>query len=293
MTEDDSVKAVDKQKINGYILKWRDSKVLLGCAFCNDLLKSTSILCKVLQEDDVCVVQAFESIFKVKKSLDKLSTTLEQFPSVEMVLGRLRNEKDGLFDQGVELKHHDRAMDYLTSNYVNWIDSVRTCLKDRISFQDIDLLTHAVTLLATKGWERSDSTSFGYEALDAICDMFQAPLENASVNCSLVQEEWDDMVDYAKKYLNLVQLDYKIIWWKLFNAVDATQWSNILPIIELLFCLPMANGHLERVFSQLKLVKNTRRTSIREDTLDQVLRINVDGPPLSLNGKLLVHWTCG
>lgn len=204
MTEDDSVKAVDKQKINGYILKWRDSKVLLGCAFFHDLLKSTSILCKVLQEDDVCVVQAIESIFKVKKSLDKLSTTtLEEFPSVKMVLGRLRNEVDGLFYQGVELKHHDRAMDYLTSNYVNWIDSVKTCLKDRIRFQDIDLLTHAVTLLATKGWERSDSTSFGYEALDAICDRFQAPLENASVNCSLVQEEWDDMVDYAKNTLTL------------------------------------------------------------------------------------------
>ena len=89
------------------------------------------------------------------------------------------------------------------------------------------------------------------------------------------------MVEYAKKYLNLVQLDYKVIWWKLFNAVDATQWSNILCVIELLFCLPMANGHLKRVFSQLKLVKNTRRTSIREDTLDQVLRINVDGPPVS------------
>ena len=244
------------------------------------MIPDPSSLCEGAGPQTMCVVQATESIFKVKKSLDKLSTTtLEEFPSVKMVLGRLRNEEDGLFYQGVELKHHDRAMDYLTSNYVNWIDSVKTCLKDRIRFQDIDRLTHAVTLLATKGWERSDSTSFGYEALDAICDRFQGPLENASVNCSLVQEEWDDMVDYAKKYLNLVQLDYKIIWWKLFNAVDATQWSNILPIIELLFCLPMANGHLERVFSQLKLVKNTRRTSIREDTLDQVLRINVDGPP--------------
>ena len=37
MMEDDSVKAVDKQKIKGYILKWRDSKVLLGCAFFHDL----------------------------------------------------------------------------------------------------------------------------------------------------------------------------------------------------------------------------------------------------------------
>ena len=38
MMEDDSVKAVDKQKIKGCILKWRDSKVLLGCAFFHDLL---------------------------------------------------------------------------------------------------------------------------------------------------------------------------------------------------------------------------------------------------------------
>ena len=33
MTEDDTVKAVDQHKIKGYVLKWRDSKVLLGCAF--------------------------------------------------------------------------------------------------------------------------------------------------------------------------------------------------------------------------------------------------------------------
>ena len=116
-----------------------------------------------------------------------------------------------------------------------------------------------VNILFTKGWERSDSTSFGYEALDAIYDRFSASLENPSVNLSAVREEWDDMVDYSKKYLNLVQLDYKVIWWKILNAVDAShQWSNILPVIELLFCLPMANVHLERVFSQLKLLPQGR-----------------------------------
>ena len=113
-----------------------------------------------------------------------------------------------------------------------------------------------VNILSTKGWEQSGSTSFGYEALDAICDRFRVSLENPSVNLSAVREEWDDMVDYSKKYLNIVQLDYKEIWWKIFNAVDAShQWSNILPVIEqLLFCLPMANVHLERAFSQLKLL---------------------------------------
>lgn len=55
----------------------------------------------------------------------------------------------------------------------------------------------------------------------------------------------------------------------------------MLAIIELLFCLPMANGRLERVYSQLKLIKNDRRTCLKEDTLDRLLQINVEGPPLS------------
>ena len=75
-----------------------------------------------------------------------------------------------------------------------------------------------------------------------------------SVNCAVLNEEWDDIVEYAKRYLNLVQDDYKVSWWKLFNSPDSTKWTNILVVVELLFCLPVSNGHLECVFSQLKLV---------------------------------------
>ncbi len=114
-----------------------------------------------------------------------------------------------------------------------------------------------------------------------MCERFRVPLEAANVDCSLVQDEWDDMVDYGKRFLNLVQDDYKVNWWKLFNAVDASKWANVLKVIELLFCLPLSNGHLERVFSQIKLIKNNRRTCLRENTLDQLIWINVEGLPLS------------
>jgi hypothetical protein len=99
------------------------------------------------------------------------------------------------------------------------------------------------------GWERSRATTFGHEALGAICERFSVPLESAKTDCSLVQGEWDNMVDYGKTYLNLVQDDYKLNWWKLFNAVDAKKWTNVLAVVELLFCLPLSNGQLERVFS--------------------------------------------
>ena len=48
LVEDSSVRAVDRQKIKGYMLKWRDAKMLLGCAYFHDLLKPASILCKEL-----------------------------------------------------------------------------------------------------------------------------------------------------------------------------------------------------------------------------------------------------
>ena len=52
-------------------------------------------------------------------------------------------------------------------------------------------------------------------------------------------------------------------------------------VVELLFCLPVSNGHLESVFSQLKLVKSERRTGLGEDRLDQLVRISVETPALA------------
>ena len=178
---------------------------------------------------------------------------------------------------------HDQALVFMKFHYVQWVEAIEACLLKRLKTQapEIHLLTHAMTLLSTHGWERSENPSFGYAALDAICQWFRIPLERAAIDTALVQEEWDDIVEYGRQYLNLVQDDYKVVWWKLFNAVDARKWSNVLAVIELLFCLPIANGRVERVFSQLKLIKNSRRTCLREDTLDQLLRINVEGPPLA------------
>ena len=131
------------------------------------------------------------------------------------------------------------------------------------------------------GWERSEDASFGYKALDTLAVRFQIPLEKAQVDCSQLQEEWNDIVDYAKRYLNIVQEDYTIIWWKLFNSVDSKNWMNILSLVELLFCLPMSNGRIKRLFSQLKLIKSDRHSCICEDRIDQLMRISVEGPPLS------------
>ena len=82
-----------------------------------------------------------------------------------------------------------------------------------------------------------ETWSLSYFKSFIVCERFRVPLESANMDCSLVQEEWDDMVDYGKRFLNLVQDDYKVNWWKLFNSVDASKWSNVLKVMELLFFL--------------------------------------------------------
>ena len=91
----------------------------------------------------------------------------------------------------------------------------------------------------------------------------------------------EDPKSQIRSHLNLVQENYKVIWWKLFNCSDAKKWSNVLSFTELHFCLPMANGRLERIFSTLKFIKSDRRNCLNEHTLDRLIRINVEAPTQS------------
>ena len=75
MTEDRSIKRIDRQKLKGYLLKWQCSKFLLGCAFFHDVLKPSSLLCKVLQEDELCVVRAIKSVLETKCLMDNIEAT--------------------------------------------------------------------------------------------------------------------------------------------------------------------------------------------------------------------------
>ena len=81
---------------------------------------------------------------------------------------------------------------------------------------------------------------------------------------------------------------------QLFNSPASKDWPNVLGLVELLFSLPMSNGHLERVFSQLKLIKTNRHTGLSENRLDSLLRIVTTGPPLSewdASGAVQLWWT--
>ena len=168
LSQDSSVQPVDRETLKGYVRKWQTARVLFGCALFYDILKSLGVLCQILQADELCVVRAIESVMKTKKALDKLKTMpLVEYPIVKKVLQQTKHEEDNSYTYpGIELKEYDSSVSYLESHYVEWVTSIEECLRECLKFQDVDLLTVTITILATNGWERSESPSFAYEALD-------------------------------------------------------------------------------------------------------------------------------
>ena len=162
LSQDKNIKSADRKKLKGYVLRWRKSKVLSGCAFFHDILKPIGILSKILQEDELCIVRVIEAFLKTKKVLDEMKLmNVEDVSTVKTVLTRIQQKEESihgtvLSHQGVDLCLHSQALSFLKSHNKAWLNTIDKCLVNRLKAQEEELLifTHAITLLATQGWEQ-------------------------------------------------------------------------------------------------------------------------------------------
>ena len=96
------------------------------------------------------------------------------------------------------------------------------------------------------------------ECIDRLVAKFQIPLEAANADTNEILAEFKVMVTYASQFISLSTLDYKSVWWWLFNAPNSSEWSNALILVKLLFSLPVSNGTVERIFSSLHNIKTAQ-----------------------------------
>ena len=86
--------------------------MLFGCALFHDLLKPAAILCKVLHDDEVCIVGAIEAILKTNRAIEKLTaTSFDDLPTVKKVSSRIEHSEGGSTTyQGAELTKRMRKV---------------------------------------------------------------------------------------------------------------------------------------------------------------------------------------
>ena len=145
LSEDQSIKSTDRSKIKGYHDKWIDGKYILGCALFVDLLNPCVILSKVMQNDDLDIVQALSSLIKSMKEIDKLSSTpLDQWAVYSATLEKCStteaNGKVIYQYQCQDLKQFTSAKMYYAIRYTAYCSVVTDCIRNRMRWSDLQLL---------------------------------------------------------------------------------------------------------------------------------------------------------
>ena len=67
LIEDRSIKSTDRQRLKGYLLKWREARMIIASALYTDALKPASLLSLTLQDDDINIVQGIQAHSEVSQ----------------------------------------------------------------------------------------------------------------------------------------------------------------------------------------------------------------------------------
>ena len=87
LSQDNSIKWADREKLKEYVVRWRKLEFLLGCTFFYDTSKPIGIQSKILQEDELCIVRVIDAFIKTKMPFDEMKLmNFENVSSVKNVL---------------------------------------------------------------------------------------------------------------------------------------------------------------------------------------------------------------
>ena len=94
-----------------------------------------------------------------------------------------------------------------------------------------------------------------------------------------VMTEWT----FFKMYWidNLIVTPSKNTVWSLLLSKYIEKFPNFVQSVCILLVFPVSNAIVKRGFSAMRRIKSDWRSSLSEDTLDHLMRISVDGPPLA------------
>ena len=295
LSEDPTIKSIDRARLKGYFKKWKNSKVLIGAAMYVDVLKAPALLSLTLQGEKLDIVLGIRHLLKSSKSLKKMAGEDPLlWPTVKLVRNRVKEEGEDKVYQGAVLNSYTPAtLQTCATQALADINRLDEKMRARLEWSDVTMLRAIIVFLDTQSWrprsrsedsdsdDEEDDLSEIKEAVECITSHFKEPLEAKGVTLANIQDEVEEVVPYARKYLSIGKEGYQKVWYNLHTAPDASKWPNILRLCELVFSLPFANGHVERMFSTMKVIKTNLRTNLKSCTLSDLLEIKVEGPPLA------------
>ena len=291
MAEDNSFKATDRAKFRGYLRgKWKTSRMPILMSMFLDILQPAKFLSLAFQDDEIDPVKSSQALQDAQSHLSKLERkSFQNLPHVKFFLSKVKSNDEGqheyqdvIFTDFQESKR--RAIDLKD----NLVELVNTSISERLEKSTENFEQHAAVILNTECWpkvsQKEDEADgeFADGLMEEVYERFAKPLKNAGFSGTLpnLLQQWHSVIAYTKKYLASDTTNYLVVWYCIFNSSLANRWKLVLLVIELLFCIPISNAKVERLFSLIKRMKTDGRSSLGNDRLNSLLKIQCEGVPL-------------
>ena len=241
-----------------------------------------------MHSDEIDIVAALTSLLETLREMEKLaSKPLSQWATYSTTCVKFVKEGSGstteYYYQAQKVKCYVTADEYFVARYKDCCKGVSQCIKSRLEWSDLELMRDIIVVLNTQGWEKLLEESNLLNEVLRLVTRFKVPLQGAEAEAetSEIHREFTKMMDYAASFISLSTLEYRSVWWRLFNVPTKCDWRSALLLVQLLFSLPALNGTVERVFSLSNIIKTDRRSLLFAESFDDLLLLNSNKIPLT------------
>ena len=158
------------------------------------------------------------------------------------------------------------------------VDAISSCLENRFDDLQSSSVMKGVKTLDVSAWPSDDSSdSFGLEEISGVIEHFKPLLLKHDIVVASIIDDWRAFKTY---WAGVKQIKGTNIWAMLLGC-HRKQFPNLASLIEILLLLPVSNAKVERGFSSMRRIKTDWRSRLGERTLDNLMRISIDGPAVS------------
>ena len=141
-------------------------------------------------------------------------------------------QRDKLYQCQV-VKNLSYAQSYYQHHFKEYCSHVTECIWSQLKWYDIQLMRDIIFVVGTQGWEKAVEEE-SMNAIHRILEQFTVPLQGASANIEIVVPDCVALVQYAVQFILVSTLDYRAVWWCIFQAPNAGEWSKALILANLL-----------------------------------------------------------
>lgn len=262
-------KESDSNKAKGILKTLKKYRFLRTLHFLHDFLLPLKKLSLILQKPDLLMNQVQIHVRKTTASLEELKNNPGPMEN-EFING---TSVTGMYSE-IQLGEIENGQNKFECDRKEIIEKGMADINGRFLSTATDDVLTCMSIFDTFTWPETSLESFGKKEVTVLVSHYKDLLQHKGKE-DIVQKALDEWYEFKICAKGLSSIDL------LGKAMShGERFPVLLKLLKIASVLPVSTASCERGFSQMNLIKNKFRSCLETESLDDLMMVNLNGPPL-------------